>query len=134
MPPVSSAFHDLDHALFPWRFAESEQSDQTKVRQPSALSDPTHSRSCGSSSCCNLEVWLKMAECKMFGSPETDKASDFIALSDDALEEASGGGLPLFNSSTAPWLIWKGYLPLSLTPYDISATWLKVRDHSACNP
>jgi hypothetical protein len=71
-----------------------------------------------------------MAERNMFGSPETDKASDFIALSDDALEEASGGGLPLFNSSTAELVIWKNTLRLDPVPW----TYFKERDHSAWQP
>ena len=68
----------------------------------------------------------------MIESPETDKTSDFIALSDDALEEASGGGLPLFNANTAEWLIWKGNQPLHLDP--TPWTMWKERDHSAWQP
>jgi hypothetical protein len=66
----------------------------------------------------------------MFGSPETDKAPDFIALSDDALEEASGGGLPLFNAHGAPGLIT--YYTIQLVPEPFHS--LQKRDHSACDP
>src|SRR5260221_6505787 len=98
-----------------------------------AGSDPTHSRSWTSSSCCNLEVWLKMAERKMFGSTETDKTSDFIVLSDDALEQASGGGLPIFNAKIAPGdgiFVDKLHQSLNLNPW----TWWRERDHGAWQP
>ena len=66
----------------------------------------------------------------MYGSPGTDKASDFIALSDDVLEEASGGGLPLFTAIEAPGLIKYSTIQLNPDPWHS----LNKRDHAACPP
>jgi hypothetical protein len=82
-----------------------------------------------------VDASFLIAECKMFGSPETGKASDFIALSDDALDKASGGwftavgGLPSSNASVPWFLRW----PVGLVSFD-SWTLLKTRAHSACSP
>ena len=71
----------------------------------------------------------------MFGSPETDKVSDFTALSVDALEEISGGGLPLFTETSpgrlpeTKYMYW-GTIQLNPAPW----TWFKERDHSAWQP
>jgi hypothetical protein len=57
----------------------------------------------------------------MIESPEIGKASDFIVLSDDALEEASGGQSS-FNADMILLREWRGpNYPLNINAW----TWLK---------